>query len=74
MLPAIDKTPDFLNISETAAALDISPAELGIRRKIGALPEPVATLRTGHSGRPRFLWSRAAIEAFKASGLRPAAE
>jgi len=74
-LTVTDKTPEYLNVIEVAGALDVSTVELAVRRKIGALPEPVAVQLTG--GRPRFLWSRAEIAAFKIAEdarLKPAAE
>jgi hypothetical protein len=68
MIDITDRTPDHMSAIEVAAALDISTAELGLRRKLHMLPEPVGVLRRKHSGRPRFLWNRATIEAYAASG------
>jgi hypothetical protein len=73
MLPAItEKTDAYLNIAEVAVLLDVPPTELGIWRKVGLLPAPVATLRVSNAGRPRLLWDRATMEAFKASRAKPA--
>ena len=70
MLPTIDKTPDYLNLAEIAVALDLPPNEVALRRKIGALPQPVALQSRTIAGRRRHLWSKATIETFKASGLK----
>jgi hypothetical protein len=74
MLPTIEKTEDHLNIAQVAAMMDVPPTELGFWRKLGVLPAPVAYQRRFASGRPRLLWDKATIVAFKAERAKLTAE
>lgn len=57
-----------LTSNQVAAALDVSPNEFALRRRLGALPDPVGVLRNATTkGRPRHLWSKKVVEDFKKS-------